>query len=157
MSDQSDALVLEGEVRNFSTEVRWNHIAHTSAWVTLRDPVGRQRLTKETVAREQTFEANFGSEEALEKLMNVGLKRFAETLASDPDAGCDCPNSWPARSFAVIHGRFVVPRGVRPLRYDTEGTRLFKCLRPLTAYRRNALATSFGVRSLCPRSTPSPS
>jgi len=28
VSDQSDALVLEGEVRNFSTEVRWNHIAH---------------------------------------------------------------------------------------------------------------------------------
>ena len=46
-----------------------------------------------------------------------------------------------ARAVVRRHPRSLCrPQGVRPLRYDTEGIRLFKCLRPLIAYRRNALA-----------------
>jgi hypothetical protein len=80
------AKILDGEVRNFSTEARWSRAAHVSGLVRVLDAAGQVRFVKQFSARES--EANLTGTftgEPLEVLLNAALTRFVRTVATDPE------------------------------------------------------------------------
>lgn len=78
------AAMLEGEIRNFSTESRWSKRAHISAIVRLIAVDGRTLFEKEIKATESGGMGGW-DEEVLEALMNKVFADFVRRVATDPD------------------------------------------------------------------------
>lgn len=76
----STPLVLAGEIRNFSTDVRWTLQSHVSGIVRLYDQRGTLLLEKPISARvKEPFAGNF------ETMLNDALAQFVRAVVTDPE------------------------------------------------------------------------
>ncbi len=82
------ALVLCGEIRNFSTEQRWTLQSHVSGIVRLYDQRGLLLLEKRISTRTSIMDADSkasGSPVPLETLLNETLQKFVRAVVMDPE------------------------------------------------------------------------
>jgi hypothetical protein len=84
----STALILCGEIRNFSTEQRWTLQSHISGNVRLYDQRGALLLEKRISTRTSIMDADSkasGSSVPLETLLNETLQKFVRAVVMDPE------------------------------------------------------------------------
>jgi hypothetical protein len=82
------ALILCGEIRNFSTEQRWTLQSHVSGILRLYDQQGALLLEKQISTRTSIMDADSkasGSPVPLETLLNETLQKFVRAVVTDPD------------------------------------------------------------------------
>jgi hypothetical protein len=82
------ALILCGEIRNFSTEQRWTLQSHVSGILRLYDQQGALLLEKRISTRTSIMDADSkasGSPVPLETLLNETLQKFVRAVVTDPD------------------------------------------------------------------------
>ncbi len=79
------ALLLEGAVRNFSTEARWGREAHIGVIVRLLSPDRRLLVEKRIDVRESGYHLNNFDADILAELLNRAFARFVRTVAADAD------------------------------------------------------------------------
>ena len=85
----STALVVTGEIRNFSTENRWaGYLAHVSGVVRLYDQSGAKLIEKPVSARLRPDDEEVQLSDArllLERLPNRAVSEFVRQVVTDPD------------------------------------------------------------------------
>lgn len=80
----TDAYLLSGDVRNFSTESRWGRAAHIGVTFRLLSPDNRRLVEKRIDVKESSGLGSFDAE-ALQELLNRAFARFVREVATDPE------------------------------------------------------------------------